>query len=78
MAKQSNTRLYDKLYAVRCLFLAIALVCVAGYSSAAAEGESEFKGKISERYEDSVEWWPQTVPPTPKERRMCNILGCCE
>ena len=56
----------SKVYSVRTIFLAIALVCVAGYSSAAAEGESECKGKISERYEDSVEWYPRTVPPAPE------------
>jgi arylsulfatase len=46
--------------------LTLALVCLAGSSWVAEGGESEFKGKISERYEDSVEWWPQTVPPAPK------------
>lgn len=32
----------------------------------AAVGAPEFKGRIAERYEDSQEWWPQTVPPAPK------------
>lgn len=66
MAGQSNIRRNSKVSAVRSLLLVIALICVAGSSLVAAEGESEFKGKIAERYEDSVEWWPQTVPPAPK------------
>lgn len=66
MTRRNSTRRNIKVSAVRCLFLALALVCLAGSSWAAAEGESESKGKIAERYEDSVEWWPQTVPPAPK------------
>lgn len=34
--------------------------------AATPEATPGFKGKIAERYEDSVEWWPQTVPPAPK------------
>jgi arylsulfatase A-like enzyme len=51
---------------VRLAFMALALACLAGSAWAAAGGAPEFKGKISERYEDSVEWWPQTVPPAPE------------
>lgn len=36
------------------------------FASTSAVWAQEFKGKISERYEDSVEWWPQTVPSSPK------------
>jgi hypothetical protein len=48
------TRRNSKIAAVRCSFLALALVCVAGSSWAAAGGAPEFKGKIAEHYEDSV------------------------
>ena len=65
MTRRNSTRRNIKASAVRCLFLALALVCLAWSSWAAVEGESELKGKIAERYEDSVEWWPQTVPPAP-------------
>jgi arylsulfatase len=50
---------------IRLLVLALALAGPAG-SSRAAEGAPGFQGKIAERYEDSVEWWPQTVPAAPK------------
>jgi hypothetical protein len=36
------------------LFLAIALVYVAGYSFAAEDAAPESQGKIDERYEDTV------------------------
>jgi arylsulfatase len=52
------------IVAVRCALLALA--CLVGSARGAADGQPEFKGKIAERYEDSVEWWPQTVPPAPK------------
>jgi hypothetical protein len=48
------TRRNSKIAAVRYSFLALALVCLAGSSWAAAGGAPEFKGKIAERYEDSV------------------------
>jgi hypothetical protein len=48
-------------------FIAWVLACFAGSSwSAGATGAPEFKGKIAERYEDSLEWYPQTVPTPPK------------
>ncbi|MEJ2206677.1 MAG: sulfatase-like hydrolase/transferase [Gemmatimonadota bacterium] len=57
---------WRKLLVARVSLVALALACVATSSWAAGDGGSEFKGKIAERYEDSQEWWPQTVPPAPK------------
>jgi hypothetical protein len=48
------------------VIIALALACFAGSSWSTGVDGPEFKGKIAERYEDSVEWYPQTVPTPPK------------
>jgi arylsulfatase len=35
-------------------------------TSAIDDSETEFQGKIARRYEDSVEWWPETVTLAPE------------
>jgi arylsulfatase A-like enzyme len=61
------TRQDSKIIAFCSVFIMLALACFAGSSWAAgATGAPEFKGKIAERYEDSVEWYPQTVPTPPE------------
>lgn len=45
-------------------FAALVLFLTA-FSVDAAQVRPEFGGKIGERYEDSEEWWPETVPPVP-------------
>ncbi len=42
------------------LFAAITGLCLIFVSSVFA---AEFKGKISKRYEESKEWWPEPVRP---------------
>jgi arylsulfatase A-like enzyme len=56
----------SKIALFRYTFIVLALAWFAGSSWAAATGAPEFKGKIAESYQDSVEWWPQTVPTPPK------------
>ena len=45
--------------------LLIFLFGAASFTSA-AENRPEFRGKIAESYEESVEWWPRTVPEVPE------------
>jgi len=63
----NRSKLFRATSAAGLSLLGFALLAVAAIGLADRAGAAEkFKGKIAERYEDSVEWWPQTVPSAPK------------